>query len=99
MVAMCAGCDGYYPWAASLVAAIGAVAYYFTSSLMIKMKIDDPLDAVAVHAGAGLVGILLAPVFMDYGKFELLQCYNNIIKINCCKFEQVLFMLVHRRLL
>ena len=28
---------------------------------------DDPLDAVAVHAGAGIVGIMAVPIFMEGG--------------------------------
>ena len=28
---------------------------------------DDPLDAVAVHAGGGLVGLLAVPFFMYRG--------------------------------
>ncbi|CBY23386.1 unnamed protein product [Oikopleura dioica] len=32
---------------------------------MKKMKIDDPLDAFAVHFGGGIVGILATPVFMN----------------------------------
>ena len=28
---------------------------------------DDPLDAVAVHGGAGIVGIMSVPIFMEGG--------------------------------
>ena len=31
--------------------------------LLFQFKLDDPLDAVAVHGGAGMVGVLCAPVF------------------------------------
>ena len=34
---------------------------------MVKLKIDDPLDAVAVHAGSGLWGLLAAPLFRTDG--------------------------------
>ena len=67
MVSVCAGCDGYYPWAAASVAAVAGVLYVFLSKLIISIKVDDPLDAVAVHAGSGLWGILAAPIFMDTG--------------------------------
>ena len=35
---------------------------------MASVKIDDPLDAVAVHAGSGLWGLLAAPIFMKDGR-------------------------------
>ena len=28
-----------------------------------QLRLDDPLDAVAVHGGAGMVGVLCAPIF------------------------------------
>jgi len=67
MVSICAGCDGYYPWAAALVAAVAGAIYVVMSKLVASIKVDDPLDAVAVHAGAGLWGILAAPIFMETG--------------------------------
>jgi Amt family ammonium transporter len=53
MVSVCAGCNAYYPWIASGIASVAGVVYVSLSLLMVKLKIDDPLDAVAVHAGAG----------------------------------------------
>ena len=53
MVSVCSGCNAYYPWIASGIAAVAGVVYVSLSLLMVKLKIDDPLDAVAVHAGAG----------------------------------------------
>merc|ERR1719221_1393 len=35
--------------------------------LMIKMKLDDPLDAVAVHGAGGVVGLLSVPWLMYTG--------------------------------
>ena len=32
---------------------IAGVIYVSISLLMVRLKIDDPLDAVAVHAGSG----------------------------------------------
>jgi ammonia channel protein AmtB len=37
--------------------------YLFVSGVLVKFKIDDPLDAVAVHAGAGLWGIIAVAIF------------------------------------
>ena len=35
------------------------------SWLMVAVRIDDPVDAIAVHGAGGLVGILSVPIFME----------------------------------
>ena len=47
MVSVCAGCNDFKPWAALLVGAVGGVAFIGWHYLMVKIKVDDPLDAVA----------------------------------------------------
>ena len=32
-------------------------------SIELHPRLDDPFDAVAVHGGAGVVGVLCAPIF------------------------------------
>ena len=78
MDSVCAGCDGYYPWAAAAVSGIAGALYVVISKLVISIKVDDPLDAVAVHAGSGLWVILAAPIFMD-------NCIgsNLLVTTNC----------------
>ena len=46
-VAICAGCNVFYPWAAAVVGLIAGLNYMLWSYIMIKCRIDDPLDAVA----------------------------------------------------
>jgi Amt family ammonium transporter len=67
MVSLCAGCNLFPTWAAILVAATGAVAYLLASGLIVLLRIDDPVDAIAVHGAGGIVGILSVPVFMEGG--------------------------------
>ncbi|XP_013415373.1 putative ammonium transporter 1 [Lingula anatina] len=62
MVAVCAGCNVMEPWAACVLGLISGITYLLWSWGVEKMKIDDPLDAVAVHGGGGLCGLLLAPI-------------------------------------
>ena len=35
-----------------------------------RLELDDPLDAVAVHGGGGIVGLLCVPWFMYAGQAE-----------------------------
>ena len=66
MVSACAGCDAYYPWAAAAVGCIAGVFYLAASMLLVKLKIDDPLDAAPVHFAAGKVTLVLG----NYGLFR-----------------------------
>jgi len=63
MVAQCAGCNLYEPWAGLLIGFMAGCVYYGISKLMVKCGLDDPLDAVAVHAGGGMLGVLCVPWF------------------------------------
>ncbi|XP_013379842.1 putative ammonium transporter 1 isoform X2 [Lingula anatina] len=63
MVAACAGCDVLMPWGACIVGVIAGITYLFWSWAVQAMKIDDPLDAVAVHGGGGLWGLIAVPIF------------------------------------
>jgi len=67
MVSLCGGCNHYEPWAALIVGGMGGVAFMVVHFTMLKMRLDDPLDAVAVHGGGGVVGILSVPWFMYVG--------------------------------
>ena len=55
----------FQPWASFIIGVISGPVYLGTSWLMKKMRLDDPLDAVAVHAGGGALGVLCAPFFMN----------------------------------
>lgn len=63
MVALCAGCNAVYPFAAFIIGIIAGMAYVAWSTAMLYLKIDDPLDAVAVHLGGGIWGVLSVPIF------------------------------------
>lgn len=63
MVAICAGADTVYPWAALVIGFIGGVVYQFWSSVIKRSGIDDPIDAFAVHWGAGAWGVVAVTLF------------------------------------
>ena len=66
MVAQCAGCNVFQPWAALLIGLFAGLVFHGVSTAMIKGGLDDPLDAVAVHGGGGILGVLCVP-FFSYG--------------------------------
>lgn len=74
MVAVTANCDWlyadygerYFLWAAVLIGAVGGAAALATGFVVrTVLRVDDPVEAVGVHAGAGAAGILLASLSGD----------------------------------
>ena len=55
-----------HQWSAFIIGLMAGANYYLYSELLVKMQIDDLLDAFPVHFGGGVVGLLMTPVFM-YG--------------------------------
>lgn len=77
LVGITAGCSVVEPWAAIIIGALGAMAYYGGCKLLVKMQIDDVVAAGPVHGFAGALGVLMVgflatPYFMNsvYGYDE-----------------------------
>ena len=70
LVSITAGCavvpDGY----SVLIGFLGAFIYIGASNLMVYMKIDDPLDAIAIHGVCGMWGCLAAGLFASQQDVE-----------------------------
>jgi ammonia channel protein AmtB len=47
--------------AAFVLGVLAGLAYLGCSRLLLRLRVDDPLEACAVHGGCSLVGILGAP--------------------------------------
>jgi len=64
LVSITAGCSVTYPWSAMVIAMIGGCIYFGTSKCMLYLvKIDDPLDAFAVHGACGFWGVFATGLF------------------------------------
>lgn len=63
MVSITAGCGGVTQWAALIIGFLGGIIYILASKLLIKLKIDDPLDASPVHGFCGAWGVLALGFF------------------------------------
>ena len=69
MVSVCAGANQYYPWAALVIGTIGGCAFFAWSTMLNKLGIDDAIDAVGVHLGGGIWGVIAVPLFsFNHGK-------------------------------
>jgi len=63
LVGITAGCVVVDPWAAIIIGMFSAVVYHAASCLMRRLRIDDPLDAFAVHGACGLWGLIAVGLF------------------------------------
>ena len=63
LVAITAGADLMSPNESVLVGLIGGVIVVFAVSLLDKLKLDDPVGAIAVHLGCGIWGTLAVGIF------------------------------------
>lgn len=63
LVAITGGCAFVKPWEALIIGFIGGLCYQGTSMLMRRLKVDDVVDAVAVHGACGLWGALALGFF------------------------------------
>lgn len=66
MVATCSGVNVYDPWIGVCVGILGAAGTYAQIWLFESvLHIDDPLNASAVHQGAGIVGLISVGFFAN----------------------------------
>eukprot|EP01023_Acetabularia_acetabulum_P051316 TRINITY_DN5658_c0_g1_i2.p1 TRINITY_DN5658_c0_g1~~TRINITY_DN5658_c0_g1_i2.p1 ORF type:complete len:638 (+),score=115.08 TRINITY_DN5658_c0_g1_i2:39-1952(+) len=76
LVGITAACAVVQPWAAVLIGSISGVVYVLSSKLVLHgMRIDDPLDAVAVHGFCGMWGLIATAAFAD--QYLVAEAYNG----------------------
>jgi len=68
LVSITAGTATVYPYAAIIIGFCGGCVYKMTSFVVLKVcKVDDPLDAFAVHGACGFWGVMAAALFAIKG--------------------------------
>lgn len=63
LVAITASCAFVEAYAAVVIGAIGALVYIGAAMVLLKLKIDDPLEAFPIHGAAGMWGALAPGLF------------------------------------
>jgi ammonium transporter, Amt family len=58
LVAVTSGCGIVEPWAAIVIGIVAGWIYLWSSSLLVRLRIDDAVDAIPVHLFNGIWGIL-----------------------------------------
>ena len=75
LVVITAGCAVFDPWAAVVVGFLAGLVYLMSSSLLIRARIDDAVDAIPVHMCNGAFGSLCVGFFAHPARLELV--YGN----------------------
>eukprot|EP00961_Rhodomonas_salina_P048992 657750-Rhodomonas_salina.2 len=63
LVSVTAAVSVVEPWEAVVIGAVGALLLYFGHHLLIRLRIDDPLDACVVHGLCGMWGLWATGLF------------------------------------
>merc|ERR1739846_266538 len=63
LVGITANCSVVEPWAAVLIGLISGMVYVFSSKLLVKLKVDDAVDAIPVHFFCGIWGCIATGIF------------------------------------
>lgn len=79
LVAITAGCAVLEPWAAVIMGVVGGWVYLLASALLIKLRLDDAVDAIPVHLANGLWGVLGVGLLAEPG--HLLAAYGTDVHV------------------
>jgi len=63
LVGITANCSVVEPWAAVVIGLFSGIVYVFSSKLLVRLKIDDAVDAIPVHFFCGMWGCLATGIF------------------------------------
>jgi len=63
LVGITAGCSVVEPWAAVLIGMVSGLVYVGASKLLVKLKIDDAVDAIPVHFFCGMWALIAVGIF------------------------------------
>jgi len=63
LVGITAGCSVVEPWAALVIGLCSGVIYVCASKLLVKLRIDDAVDAIPVHFFNGMWGCIATGLF------------------------------------
>ena len=89
LVGITAGCAVVEPFASIIIGSLSGIVYYSTANLLLVLKVDDPLEASAVHFSPGFIGTVCVGLFAT--ETNVKRAYENFIDgriLNSHSFHQ-----------
>eukprot|EP00584_Thalassiosira_punctigera_P004482 CAMPEP_0172538840 /NCGR_PEP_ID=MMETSP1067-20121228/10157_1 /TAXON_ID=265564 ORGANISM="Thalassiosira punctigera, Strain Tpunct2005C2" /NCGR_SAMPLE_ID=MMETSP1067 /ASSEMBLY_ACC=CAM_ASM_000444 /LENGTH=567 /DNA_ID=CAMNT_0013324423 /DNA_START=38 /DNA_END=1741 /DNA_ORIENTATION=- len=71
LVSITGACGTVEPWAAVIIGFAAGMLYLATSKLLVRLRIDDAVDAVPVHMTNGIWGSIAVGLFASPDRIEL----------------------------
>ncbi|KAL7525350.1 hypothetical protein ACHAWF_001327, partial [Thalassiosira exigua] len=71
LVSITGGCALIEPWSAVVIGIVAGLLYLCTSKLLVRIRIDDAVDAVPVHLSNGIWGTIAVGLFANSKRVEL----------------------------
>lgn len=106
LVAVTSGCGIVEPWASIVIGIVAGWVYLWSSNLLLRLRIDDAVDAIPVHMANGIWGVLASGLFASprlmevaYGTAEFPGLFyglargQNVANLLGCQAVVVLFIL------
>lgn len=100
LVGITAGCSTVEPWAAIIIGVIAGIVYVLSSKLLVKLKIDDAVDAIPVHFFNGIWGCIATGLFastryvnMTYGDTYSPGLFYGSGSLLICEVCGILFII------
>jgi len=70
LVAVTAPCASVEPWAGFVIGVLAGWVYLAASFSLIRFRIDDAVDAIPVHLGGGMLGVISVGLFSSPKRME-----------------------------
>ncbi|CAN0197190.1 unnamed protein product, partial [Hapterophycus canaliculatus] len=77
LVGITAGCSTCEPEGAMVIGIVSGFVYTYASKLLIKLQIDDVVDAIPVHCFCGAWGVFAASLFATKDNCEYAAAYYD----------------------
>lgn len=77
LVAITGGCGVVEPWAAVVIGFIAGILYIIGSRALIRLRLDDAVDAIPVHMVNGMWGLIAVGLFASPSRLQLVYNRSN----------------------
>jgi Amt family ammonium transporter len=71
LVGITGSCGIVEPWAAVVIGFVSGIVYIYASRLLVYLRIDDAVDAIPVHFGNGIWGVIAVGLFASPRRLEV----------------------------